>query len=73
MFRNDALIAVGLYDEKLNLCEDRDLRLRFMQRYHIGHVDLPLYRYRKHRDNLTNNESLLAYYNGKIEEKYSNG
>jgi glycosyltransferase involved in cell wall biosynthesis len=73
MFRKDALIAVGLYDEKLNLCEDRDLRLRFMQRYHIGHVDLPLYRYRKHRDNLTNNESLLAYYNGKIEEKYSNG
>ena len=71
MFRKDALIAVGLYDENIRVCEDQDLRLRFMQRYHIGHVELPLYRYRKHRGNMTNNESLVAYYNGRIIEKYS--
>jgi glycosyltransferase involved in cell wall biosynthesis len=70
MFRKDALITVGLYDEDMRVCEDHDLRLRFMQRYHIGHVELPLYRYRKHMDNITNDDSLVTYYNGKIVSKY---
>jgi glycosyltransferase involved in cell wall biosynthesis len=71
MFRKDALIAIGLYDEELLMCEDKDLRLRFMQQYHIGHVNLPLYRYRKHDGNLTNNEVAVEYYDAKILQKYS--
>jgi glycosyltransferase involved in cell wall biosynthesis len=70
LFRKDLLIAIGLYDENLQLCEDQDLRLRFMQRYHIGHVELPLYRYRRHEGNLTNNEAEMEYYNGKLREKF---
>jgi glycosyltransferase involved in cell wall biosynthesis len=70
MFRKDALISIGLYDESLLLCEDKDLRLRFMQRYHIGHIELPLYRYRKHKANLTNDQASVDYYNTKILSKY---
>ena len=73
MFRKDALIAVGLYDETMLLCEDQDLRLRFMLQYHIGHVELPLYRYRMHKDNLTNDQAAVDYYEAKIHEKHSIG
>jgi glycosyltransferase involved in cell wall biosynthesis len=72
MFRKDALIAIGLYDEELLVCEDRDLRLRFMEQYRVGHVDLPLYRYRRHRDNLTNDKAAVEYYDAKVSEKHSN-
>ena len=53
MFRKDALIDVGLYDEEMKTNEEKDLRLRLMKKYHIGHVELPLYRYRRHNSNMT--------------------
>jgi glycosyltransferase involved in cell wall biosynthesis len=73
MFKKDALISIGLYDENFLLCEDQELRLRFMQRFHIGHVELPLYRYRQHKDNLSNNHDMVDFYNSQIVRKYSNG
>ena len=73
MFKKDALISIGLYDEKFLLCEDQELRLRFMQRFHIGHVELPLYRYRQHKDNLSNNHDMMEFYNNQIIQKYANG
>ncbi|MGA1823446.1 MAG: glycosyltransferase family 2 protein [bacterium] len=71
MFKKDALIDIGLYDEEMLLAEDKDLRLRFLQKYHIGNIELPLYRYRKHSDNITNNGDLYEKYNQKIKKKYS--
>jgi len=71
MFRKDLLIAIGLYDESLEVCEDQDLRLRFLQHYYIGHVELPLYRYRRHKENLTNNQKRVNFFNGKIQQKYA--
>jgi glycosyltransferase involved in cell wall biosynthesis len=71
MFRKDALISIGLYDETLQICEDEDLRIRFMQRYHIGHVELPLYRYLQHAGNLTHNHQEVEKYRTQIRDKYS--
>lgn len=71
MFKKDGLINIGLYDEDMLLAEDRDLRLRFLQKYHIGHIELPLYRYTQHEDNLTNNKDLLDDYNERIRNKLS--
>ena len=56
MFRIQHLINLGLYDEKFLLHEDKDLRLRFLDKYNIFRVPLPLYRYRKHEKNITNNK-----------------
>ena len=53
MFRKDRLIALGLYDESFLMAEDVDLRLRFEKRWRIHHVQLPLYRYRLHDENMT--------------------
>jgi len=70
MFRKDALISIGLYDETIQVCEEEDLRIRFMQHYCIGHVELPLYRYSRHDGNLTNNHHELARYRRQIREKH---
>jgi glycosyltransferase involved in cell wall biosynthesis len=53
MFRKDRLIELGLYDESFLMAEDLDLRLRFEERWTMHRVELPLYRYRLHGENMT--------------------
>jgi glycosyltransferase involved in cell wall biosynthesis len=53
MFRKDRLIELGLYDESFLMAEDLDLRLRFEKRWPMHRVELPLYRYRLHGENMT--------------------
>ena len=53
MFRKDRMIELGLYDESFLMAEDLDLRLRFEQRWRMHRVELPLYRYRLHGENMT--------------------
>jgi glycosyltransferase involved in cell wall biosynthesis len=53
MFRKDRLVELGLYDESFLMAEDLDLRLRFEQRWKMHRVELPLYRYRLHGENMT--------------------
>jgi len=57
MFRKDRLIELGLYDESFLMAEDLDLRLRFERRWKMHRVELPLYRYRLHGENMTADES----------------
>ena len=56
MFKTSDLLDIGLYDENFNLCEEEELKIRFEQKYKIYRLELPLYRYRKHEDNITNNK-----------------
>jgi len=71
MFRSDHLIDSGLYDDALLMHEDRDLRVRFLEKYAISRVELPLYRYRRHTDNMTNDRSAWETYEQKLREKHS--
>lgn len=70
MFRTEQLIDIGLYDESFLRHEDRDLRVRFLDRYTIHHVPLPLYRYRRHRDNITNDAEMMAHHERRLREKH---
>jgi glycosyltransferase involved in cell wall biosynthesis len=56
MFKTEHLIEIGLYDEKFLLHEERELRQRFEKKYKITSIPLPLYRYRKHEANMTNDK-----------------
>ena len=56
MFKTNHLIEIGLYNEKFLLHEEKELRKRFEKKYSINRVSLPLYRYRKHASNMTNNK-----------------
>ena len=55
MFKSNQLLEIGLYDENFLLYEERDLRYRFEKKYKIHRLELPLYRYRRHSNNITNN------------------
>lgn len=62
MFRTEQLIDIGLYDESFMLHEERDLRIRFLQKYAIHRLELPLYRYRRHDNNITSNVAAMEHH-----------
>ena len=70
MFRKDLLIDIGLYDESFQAREEEELIIRFLKKYTIYNINLPLYRYRKHKNNLTNNIKLMEEHKKKIIDKH---
>lgn len=70
MFRIDQLVELGLYDEQFLLHEDKDLRIRFLEKYKIHRVALPLYRYRRHNENMTNDHGAMDGYLKELEAKH---
>jgi glycosyltransferase involved in cell wall biosynthesis len=70
MFRSQQLIDIGLYDESFQWHEDADLRIRFLEKYTISRVELPLYRYRRHDGNMTNDLGAMAEHYGRLKEKH---
>lgn len=73
LFRIEQLIDIGLYDESFLLHEERDLRFRFVQKYKIHRLELPLYRYRRHGNNGTNNQAGMKYHMDKLIQKHGKG
>tara|TARA_Y100000589_G_scaffold331644_1_gene386102 strand:- start:39 stop:725 length:687 start_codon:yes stop_codon:yes gene_type:complete len=70
MFKKNDLLSIGLYDEKFMYNEERELRIRFCKKYSIRRLDLPLYRYRMHANNITKNNKQMDKYNKLILEKH---
>lgn len=71
MFRKDLLFNIGLYDKNFKLREEEDLRFRFLKKYNIFHLPLPLYRYRKHGKNMTGNKNLMRKYSALLKKKHA--
>jgi len=71
MFRIEQLIDIGLYDEDFLMREDEDLRIRFLEKYRIDRVQLPLYRYRRHENNMTNDREKMNKYKKILEAKHN--
>lgn len=70
MFRVEHLVELGLYDEDMLTHEDKDLLIRFLEKYNIHRVALPLYRYRRHDGNMTNDQQAMSQYLRKLLEKH---
>lgn len=70
LFRKDNLVDIGLYDENFLMGEDEDLRIRYLQKYNIYYVPLPLYRYRMHKGNMTNDRREVKKYKKMLTEKH---
>jgi glycosyltransferase involved in cell wall biosynthesis len=70
MFRTEQLIDIGLYDESFLLHEERDLRFRFLEKYSIHRLELPLYRYRRHDKNITNDKEAMEHHMGNLIGKH---
>lgn len=62
MYRRECLFDVGLYNEKFKMREGHELRRRFLEKFSIGRLEFPLYKYRMHNSNRTlDNESVAVY------------
>jgi len=70
MFRKDFLYDVGLYDESFKAREEEDLRIRFLKKYKIYNIILPLYRYRMHDNNLTKDKQKMDEHLTKLIDKH---
>ena len=70
MFRIEKLIDIGLYDDKFLSREEEDLRYRFLQRYSLTQVQLPLYRYRRHGQNMTDDQKTMEKYHALLKQKH---
>ena len=53
MFRKECLFDIGLYDESFRMREGHELRRRFEQKFRVGRLEFPLYKYRHHGANRT--------------------
>ena len=70
LFKTKQIIDIGLYDESFQIWEEKDLRIRFLEKYSIYRLELPLYRYRKHESNITNNKKESDYFMNKLNLKH---
>jgi glycosyltransferase involved in cell wall biosynthesis len=70
MFRKQQLLDIGMYDESFRCHEDQDLRIRFKKKYAITRLELPLYRYRRHENNLTNNAEAMEHHRQNLIRKH---
>lgn len=70
MFRKDNLVDVGLYDENFLSKEDEDLRIRYLKKYNIHRIELPLYRYMQHPKRMSNNKENIKKYEKLLRKKH---
>lgn len=69
MFRKECLFEIGLYNDKFQMREGHDLRKRFEKKFQVGHLNIPLYKYRFHEKNRTKNKKKLNKYNKLLKKK----
>jgi glycosyltransferase involved in cell wall biosynthesis len=66
MFKTNQVLALGGYDESFRYLEDKEFRTRFDKKFNSGYLEIPLYRYRRHRANLTNNVEEMERYRKRL-------
>ena len=70
MFRKEALIGIGMYDEKFSMREGHELKKRFLKKYKIGRLEIPIYKYRQHDKNRTlTKKKTLNFFDKKLKIK----
>ena len=70
MFKKQHLLKIGMYDEDMKINEEKDLIFRFKKFFSIYRIQIPLYRYRKHENNITNNIKNVQFYDSKLKKKH---
>jgi len=70
MFQTSHLFEIGLYDEEFKLNEEKELRYRYEKKYKVHRLELPLYRYRRHEKNITNDTNAINLHEEKFKSKH---
>jgi glycosyltransferase involved in cell wall biosynthesis len=69
LIRRQCLLELGGYDEAFRCQDGYELWTRFIRRYGVKNVNLPLFYYRQHPQSLTRNEEQILEARGQIIEK----
>ena len=69
MFTYESLCHINFYDENYKMREGHDLITRFLKRFKLFHLPMPMYRYRIHSNNRTNNIDEVKKYDEMLQEK----
>ncbi len=70
LVRRNLLMEIGGYDEAFACQDGYDLWVRFIQKHRVANVNLPLFYYRRHGNNLTSNEKRLLETRHSIYRKF---
>lgn len=73
MIRRECLEEIGGYDEAFRCQDGWDLWVRFIERYEVENVNLPLFYYRQHGSSLTRNEEHILETRAEILRKNAEG
>ena len=68
MYTYEAITNLGFYNEDFRMREGHELHNRFLKKYKIYNLKMPLYRYRIHESNRTNNKNITDKYDNKLGE-----
>jgi glycosyltransferase involved in cell wall biosynthesis len=68
MYRKDFLNKHGLYNSQWRHREEEELRKRIGDQYKLGHLQMPLYRYRKHGQNKTEQKDMMELFKRKLKK-----
>lgn len=71
MYRKQILIEIGGYSEEITCQDNYDIWFRFINNYKADNINLPLFYYRRHGNNSTNNTKKILENRQKIKRKYS--
>lgn len=66
MFTYESLANLGFYNENFKMREGHELKNRYEEKYQIYNLRMPLYRYRIHSSNRTNNIEEVKKYDSKL-------
>ena len=68
MFTYESLCDINFYDESYKMREGHDLISRFLKKFKLFHLPMPLYRYRIHSSNRTKNIEEVKKYDDMLQE-----
>jgi glycosyltransferase involved in cell wall biosynthesis len=72
MIRKKYLQILGGYDEQYRCQDGYELWIKFTAKFKVTNIDTPLFYYRRHGNNLTNNETKILDTRAKIKENFAN-
>ncbi len=73
MIRTNVLKKLGGYSKNIKAQDGYDLWNKIIKNYKFKNINIPLFYYRRHNVNLTNNEKIILQNKRLIKEKYSKG
>ena len=73
LFKKSHIEAIGLYDEEMRNCEDMLLLKKLLHHNFKGiYVQLPLYRYYRHNNNMTNDIKEREKWTNEVQKRINN-